>query len=75
MKKLWLRMFAGWVAEVRREARKRTLDEIDAMAQGNEMAGGVGSDVWAVYWTIMTHIRRREAMAQDWTVIGRAGKS
>jgi hypothetical protein len=61
MKRWWHRLFEGWVAEVRREARQRALDELEALATGTRIEAGVGVDVEAAYWKLRALLSRREA--------------
>lgn len=37
-------------AQIRREARKRCLDEIEALAKGESIESGIGADVERVYY-------------------------
>lgn len=50
-KRLWHWMFEKWIAEVRREARARALDEVRALTWGREIDCGVGVDVECL-WTL-----------------------
>jgi hypothetical protein len=54
------------VAEIRRESRQRTLDELKAFSTHQPIEAGVGVDVERAYWLV------RLAMRQEW--IKRAGR-
>ena len=60
MKRLWYRLFEAWIAEVRRETRKRALDELLALSRGERIEAGIGSDVEAVYWRLIMAETRRQ---------------
>ena len=66
MKRLWQRLFPSWVAEIRRESRQRTLDELKAFSTHQPIEAGVGVDVERAYWLV------RLVMRQEW--IKRAGR-
>ena len=58
MKWLWLKLFDGWLAEIKVEARKRALDEFEALATGTTIEAGVGRDVEQEYWFLIRKLRR-----------------
>lgn len=58
-RRFWLWCFDKWVAEVRRESRQRTLDELLALIAKEPIQAGVGVDVEAVYWQAITVYERQ----------------
>lgn len=59
LEKLWDKAEDGFEAQIRRETRKRCLDEFEAFSNGEDIEGGVGSDVERVYLTMLQRHDRR----------------
>ena len=47
-------------AEIRREARQRCLDELEAFSKGEEIESGVGTDVERVYLLLLQRHENRQ---------------
>lgn len=50
-------------AEIRRETWKRVLDELEAFSKGEDIEGGVASDVERTYWTILQRHQKKEGFS------------
>ena len=48
-------------AQIRREARKRCLDEIEALFKGKSIESGIGADVERVYYLICCKLKPSSA--------------
>jgi hypothetical protein len=46
-------------ARIRRESRRRCLDEIEAISKGSDIESGVGSDVMRVYAIALARVQSR----------------
>jgi hypothetical protein len=59
-------------AEIRREARKRCLDEIEALSKNESIESGVGSDVEKVYYlAILSKNEKKELTLDQYVTIAR----
>lgn len=68
MKRIWYWMFAGWIAEERKRARERTIEEFRACMWGNGHLEGIGFDVKAL-WEVAKDLHSYDTSASRLTFV------